>query len=503
VAQQPAVSIPEPSATLPLPRLGTGTWSRLALALCAVIFDAAVIWLAFCLAYYLRYVVRWVPVERGTVLVSFRDWIPFGIVYGVLQLICLMAAGSYRKRLGRDLLDEVLVLLRASLVAVGLLVIVTVFLPVILASRLVIVYAWVLLVPLLAFGRVFFYSALGHLHNSGWNTCRVLVAGATPISKMVMQNLLAKRKHGYQLVGFLQEAKIAMPVPARANFGRFKCLGHVGDLEMVIKQWGVDEVIVTLPATHHDEIAEICAHCEKAGVAVKLVPDLFEMTLSRVHMDHLAGIPVIDVHHGHPGRGARMVKRGIDLVIASLALLLVAPICLITAIAIKLDSPGPVFNRQTRIGKGGKPFAFYKFRSMYVDADRRLAELAAQRGVVDPRIFKDRRDPRRTRVGRVIRQLSIDELPQLFNVLRGDMSLVGPRPPLPSEVEHYELHHLKRLEVIGGITGLWQVSGRSDIESFEEIIIMDTYYIDNWSLALDLKILLHTIVAVLSRTGAY
>lgn len=503
MAQQPAVSVPEPSTTLPLPRLRTRTWSRLCLVLCAAVFDAAVIWLAFCLAYYLRYVVRWVPVERGTVLVPFRDWIPFGIVFGVVQLTCLIAAGSYRTRLGRELLDEVLVILRASLVAVGLLVIVTVFLPVTLASRLVIVYAWVLLVPLLAIGRVLFYGALGHLHESGWNTQRVLVAGATPISKMVMQNLLAKRKHGYHLIGFLQEANLTMPVPARANFGRFKCLGHVGDLELVIKQWAVDEVIVTLPATHHDAIAEICAHCEKAGVAVKLVPDLFEMTLSRVHMDHLAGIPVIDVRHAQSSRTARLIKRALDLAVASLALLIVAPICFITAIAIKLDSPGPVFNRQTRIGKGGKPFAFYKFRSMYVDAEKRLTEIAAQRGIVDPRIFKDRQDPRRTRVGRVIRQLSIDELPQLFNVMRGDMSLVGPRPPLPSEVEHYEPHHFKRLEVIGGITGLWQVSGRSTIESFEEIIIMDTYYIDNWSLALDLKILLHTVAAVLSRTGAY
>ena len=140
---------------------------------------------------------------------------------------------------------------------------------------------------------------------------------------------------------------------------------------------------------------------------------------------------------------------------------------------------------------------------MYVDADKQRDALAAQKGIVDPRIFKDRNDPRRTRVGRIIRRLSVDEIPQFFNVLRGDMSLVGPRPPLPSEVAKYEPHHFKRLEVIGGITGLWQVSGRSNIESFEEIVIMDTYYIDNWSLALDLKILLRTVTAVLTRDGAY
>jgi exopolysaccharide biosynthesis polyprenyl glycosylphosphotransferase len=321
---------------------------------------------------------------------------------------------------------------------------------------------------------------------------------------MVMQNVLAKRQHGFQLVGFLQEApEGAGTLPLRADFGRFKCLGVVTELEQVVRDWAVDEVIVALPATHHSAIADICAHCEEARVSVKLVPDLFEMSLSRVQMDHLAGIPLIDVRGAQPQRMARAIKRGMDIVIAAILLVLSAPLIALTALAIRLDSPGPIFNTQTRVGKGGRPFAFYKFRSMYVDAEKQQEALAQTLGVTERRIFKDRNDPRRTRVGRIIRRLSIDEIPQFFNILRGDMSLVGPRPPLPSEVANYAPHHLKRLEVIGGLTGLWQVSGRSDIEHFEETVIMDTYYIDNWSLALDLKILMRTVLAVISRTGAY
>ncbi|HVC81088.1 MAG TPA: sugar transferase [Chloroflexota bacterium] len=501
-----------PSTIARAPRASVQTRRRAALAVagCALSLDAAIIWLAFCASYYLRYTVQWVPgVERGTLWVPFSDWIPFGISFSLVELASLLIAGSYRERLGRDLLDEVLVSCRTSLVGIGLVVIVTAFLPIKLPSRLVILYTWLLLIPLLALGRAVLAVSLGRLYGRGWNTRRVLVAGTTPIGKMVMQNLLGKQKHGYQLVGFLQESPPLTksggpgPLSRTGNFGRFQCLGTVADLGTVIEQYQVDEVIVTLAAALHHEIGEICAHCESARVAVKLVPDLFEMSLSRVHMDHLAGIPLIDVHSTHPGRAARAVKRGMDIVIAGLALLVTSPILVLTALAIKSDSRGPILNKQRRVGKGGVEFTFFKFRSMYVDADRRREALLAEKGIVDPRIFKDRHDPRRTRVGRLIRRLSIDELPQLFNVLKGDMSLVGPRPPLPHEVAQYEPHHFKRLEVIGGITGNWQVNGRSNIESFEEIIMMDTYYIDNWSLGLDLKILLRTVMAVITRNGAY
>jgi exopolysaccharide biosynthesis polyprenyl glycosylphosphotransferase len=495
--------VPSNGVSGPLPALRSAG-ARASITVLTLMLDSSVIWLSFCVSYYLRYELHWVPIERGTVLTPFRDWIPFGIVFSLLELTSLLGSRFYRYRLGRDLIDEGLLLIRATLVGVGLVAIVTTFLPVSAPSRLVIVYAWLTSIVLLLCGRALLYAALGRLHGSGWNTRRVLVAGTSPISKMVLQNLLGKRKHGYHLVGFVHESTPgATTVPAHTDFGRFKCLGRVADLGEIVQRWNVDEVIVALPATHHSEIAEICEHCEAAGVSVKLVPDLFELSLSRVHMDHIAGIPLITVRRVEGHRVARAVKRGMDIVIAGAALVLASPIMLLTAIAIKLDSRGPILARQQRIGKGNVPFTFFKFRSMRIDADRQREALAAQQGAVNPRIFKDRHDPRRTRVGRIIRPLSIDELPQFFNVLRGDMSLVGPRPPLPIEVEQYLPHHMKRLSVVGGLTGMWQVNGRSDIEEFEEIVMMDTYYIDNWSLALDLKILLRSVIAVLTRTGAY
>jgi len=194
-------------------------------------------------------------------------------------------------------------------------------------------------------------------------------------------------------------------------------------------------------------------------------------------------------------------KRLLDLALGSAALILASPIMSLTALAVKLDSPGPVFFSQTRVGKWGQPFTCYKFRSMYIDAEERKKELMAQNEADGP-VFKMKRDPRITRVGRVIRKLSIDELPQLFNVLRGDMSLVGPRPPVPSEVEQYTFDQHRRLDAVPGITGLQQIMGRSDLD-FERWVAFDVEYIEKQSFWYDVKILLKTIPAVILGKGAY
>jgi exopolysaccharide biosynthesis polyprenyl glycosylphosphotransferase len=195
------------------------------------------------------------------------------------------------------------------------------------------------------------------------------------------------------------------------------------------------------------------------------------------------------------------LKRTLDVIVAGVALILTLPVLIVTAIAVRLDSPGPIFFRQTRVGKWGEPFACYKFRSMYVDAEQRLKDLQAQNEVDGP-VFKMKHDPRITRVGRAIRKLSIDELPQLFNVLRGNMSLVGPRPALPREVAQYTYEQIGRLNAIPGITGLQQVSGRSDLD-FQRWVELDLQYIAEQSLWKDIEILLKTIPAVLFAKGAY
>jgi exopolysaccharide biosynthesis polyprenyl glycosylphosphotransferase len=243
------------------------------------------------------------------------------------------------------------------------------------------------------------------------------------------------------------------------------------------------------------------SQCERVHVAVKIVPDLFQMSLSNVDIDDLSGIPLISLRPPSISGGNLALKRATDLVFATLVLILASPLMLVMALLIRLDSPGPAIFRQTRVGRGGRPFTVFKFRTMQQDAEKRQDELTGLNEASGP-LFKIRRDPRRTRLGGFLRRTSIDELPQLFNVLRGEMSIIGPRPALPSEVQQYQAWHMKRLETWPGLTGLWQVSGRSEL-SFDEMVLLDIYYIENWSPLLDLKIALKTIPTTVMGTGAY
>jgi exopolysaccharide biosynthesis polyprenyl glycosylphosphotransferase len=225
------------------------------------------------------------------------------------------------------------------------------------------------------------------------------------------------------------------------------------------------------------------------------------MSLSRVNIDDIAGIPLLAVKEKSARRAGRVMKRCLDVLVGSVTLLVGLPILAILAILIKLDSAGPILIRQERVGRNGRHFYCWKLRTMHVGADSLLAVLQTDNEANGP-IFKMRKDPRVTRVGRYLRRLSLDELPQAWNVVCGEMSLVGPRPPLPHEVTRYEPWQLRRLETTPGITGLWQVSGRSDL-AFDEMVMMDITYIDTWSLGLDLKILFRTVSAVLAARGAY
>jgi exopolysaccharide biosynthesis polyprenyl glycosylphosphotransferase len=263
----------------------------------------------------------------------------------------------------------------------------------------------------------------------------------------------------------------------------------------------VDEVIITLPWMYHRKIMGIVRECARWQVSARIVPDLFQMSLSKVDVDDLGGVPLIGVREVGFGRGALLIRRGIDIVGAIAGLVLGAPLLALIALAIRIDSPGPILFRQTRVGAGGKLFQIYKFRSMHEGAEAELERLRDLNEADGP-IFKIQDDPRLTRVGRFLRRTSLDELPQLWNVLRGEMGLVGPRPPLPAEVSRYMEWHKKRLEVRPGMAGLWQVSGRS-LLSFDEMVLLDIYYIENWSLWLDFKILLRTIPQVLFGDGAY
>ena len=240
---------------------------------------------------------------------------------------------------------------------------------------------------------------------------------------------------------------------------------------------------------------------ERHRVRAHIVPDIFQLSLSQVVMNDINGIPLIGVKEPTISGRNLAFKRAVDVFISLVVLILLSPILALSALLIKLESPGPVIFRQTRVGRGGREFTIFKFRTMRVNAEREQEQLAARNEASGP-LFKMRDDPRRTRVGKWLRRTSIDELPQLWNVLRGEMSVVGPRPALPKEVAQYQPWHRRRLEAAPGITGLWQVSGRSELD-FEEGVLLDLYYVENWSPFLDLKIMLRSIPTILLGRGAF
>ena len=278
-------------------------------------------------------------------------------------------------------------------------------------------------------------------------------------------------------------------------------LGSIDDLGLVIRSMQVDEVIIALPSNMHYQAIRSVRMCERLGTSFKLIPDLYEVSLSRINMEAIEGIPLLNIKQASLNTVGRLITRFVDVTVAILLLILSSPLWLCLGLAIRLTSSGPIIYKQIRIGLNGKPFSMYKFRSMYRDADQRLATLLANNEAQGP-LFKIKEDPRVTPVGRFLRRNSLDEFPQFINVLKGEMSLVGPRPPLPREVAQYEEWQKGRLAIKPGLTGLWQVRGRSDL-TFDEGVLMDLYYIENWSLRLYFQILLRTIPAVLFGRGAY
>jgi exopolysaccharide biosynthesis polyprenyl glycosylphosphotransferase len=245
----------------------------------------------------------------------------------------------------------------------------------------------------------------------------------------------------------------------------------------------------------------IMSQCERHNISTRIVPDMFQMRLSHMQVEQIAGVPMIGVREVSISGLNQLIKRTIDVSVTGLALVLSAPLACLLTLMIKMESPGPILFKQQRVGKNGHLFTIYKFRSMVDGADDQKDALLYLNEADGP-LFKIKNDPRLTRVGKLMRRLSLDELPQLYNVLTGDMSLIGPRPPVPAEVEQYQEWHKRRLEVAPGMTGLSQISGRSAL-TFDETALLDIYYIENWSPALDTKILLQTIPKVLFGNGAY
>ncbi|MGB2570182.1 sugar transferase [Micromonospora citrea] len=340
---------------------------------------------------------------------------------------------------------------------------------------------------------------LARYRGDGWSR-RVLVVGDTAHVLELVHTLRREPYAGYQVVGACIPDALLAPVPQRLS--DVPVVGSLRGVPEAASAIGADTVAVTASGElTAARLRRLGWQLEGTGIDLVVAPALTDVAGPRIHTRPVAGLPLIHVE-APEFRGARkLVKELVDRTAAALALLLALPVLAVLALAIRLDSRGPVLFRQTRVGQGGREFDVLKFRTMVINADALLAELVA-RNETDGLMFKMRDDPRVTRVGRLLRKYSLDELPQLVNVLLGQMSLVGPRPPLPSEVARYDGDVARRLLVKPGMTGLWQVSGRSDL-SWEDGIRLDLYYVENWSLAADLTILWKTFGAVVRGRGAY
>ena len=281
-------------------------------------------------------------------------------------------------------------------------------------------------------------------------------------------------------------------------------IGCLRDLEELIRTYKIDQVYII--QKHGDELPftqQYVDLCIDMGVTVRLVVDFYKRRRASSYVSTVGTYPILAYHTVSLNTYEQVMKRIMDIIGGLAGVILTSPIMLVTAIAIKLDSKGPVLFKQTRVGQNGRHFKIYKFRSMYMDAEERKKELMAQNEVKGGVMFKMKDDPRVTRVGKFIRKTSIDEFPQFFNVVQGTMSLVGTRPPTLDEVEKYQRKQWRRISIKPGITGMWQVSGRSKVQDFDEIVELDTDYIDSWTLWLDMKIILKTVLVLLKHDEAY
>ena len=459
--------------------------------------DIFLINIAFILAYWVRYDLQLFRGVDPAFEVPYRVYLPFVALFTVLLMLVYRQAGFYRVRRHISWFDEVYAIVNST--ATGTIItIVFIFLyrPS-FYSRAIFIYAAILSILLLGLSRLILVRMVHQLRRRGIGVRRVVIAGAGEIGRAVMRTVVANPEAGFEIVGFFDDH----PAKGETDIGRFKAFGNLAQLADILQDEDIDEVIITLPWQYHRKIMQIVAHCERKEIRTRIVPDLFQITLNRMQIEEIAGMPMIGIKEVGIGGLNQFIKRTLDLSVATMILLLALPVMGLIALMIKLDSPGPILFPQERVGKNGRRFTIFKFRSMVKDAERQKAALANLNEADGP-LFKIKDDPRRTRLGKWLRKLSLDELPQLYNVLRGDMSLVGPRPPIPTEVAEYKEWHKRRLEVPPGLTGLGQISGRSGL-TFDEVALLDIYYIENWSLGLDAKILLQTVPKVLFGHGAY
>jgi exopolysaccharide biosynthesis polyprenyl glycosylphosphotransferase len=432
----------------------------------------------------LRFGSEWLNVWRPLLQAP----VVFALGFATVWVLILWLSGLYRPRARWSVRSEAYAIARATII-VGLVTGTVLFsfkLPDV--SRLFLILLFPSLWAATLASRIALRLGFEYLRAHGHNTRYVLMVGAGPRGQAFAQKLEAHRELGLRVRGFVDDREFPLPP-------RWPYLGQTGSIQELLHQEIIDEVAICLPFSAWDRMNAIAHLCEEEGKIVRVPVDLLQGTIGAGRFEELDGTPVYSLVNGPDRVVSLVVKRVLDLCVAGVSIVVLSPFLLGIAMVIRYRDGAPVLFRQTRVGLHGRRFELLKFRTMDRDAEAQLEALAA-RSEVRGNAFKLTDDPRITRTGRFLRRTSLDELPQLWNVLRGDMSLVGPRPALPREVDGYDLWHRRRLSMKPGITGLWQVSARRSPD-FDAWAQLDLSYIDRWSLWLDLKILARTVPAAL------
>jgi Undecaprenyl-phosphate glucose phosphotransferase len=456
-----------------------------------VITDVVMAGQAFALAYWLRRLIPWPDAAQN--MGSFRDYFSIVVMHVLSVFVVFVFSRLYRLTRGPSRVDEFYAIFAATTVATLMgLALASLLLknsPLELDySRGMILYGWAVTIVLVNVGRLVHAQVRTELRRHGWGRDRVLIVGTGDVGRMIFQKIQSNPGLGYEAVGFVA-ADGQDGAPAGAPV-----LGHGGDLSVLIDEHQINEVIIALPEATHQEILLLISECERGKVVIRVFPDVFQIMASEVSIGDLGGLPLLTVRNIALRGWKRVVKRLVDVVGAAIGLVIISPLMMFMAMLIKLDSRGPVFYAQKRMGLDARPFRMIKFRSMRQDAESRGPGWTVED------------DPRVTRLGRLIRRLNVDEFPQLINVLWGEMSLVGPRPERPVYVSQFRRsipRYMDRHREKAGMTGWAQVNGLRGDTSIVERTKYDLWYIENWSLLLDIKILIRTFFNFFRSPNAY
>ncbi len=470
------------------------------------LIDMGVILFAFFVSYFVSFYIRdlfelgemafAVSQDLEGFLHFFQNTAVLWVIYIPAYVLVLSMQGMYQDIRTRRFLTMTATIIKTSLISLLILGTEIFLFKMTLTSRLFIGTYIVITAIFLIIEKVLLSYILDYMHKLGYNQINLLIVGTGKRARQFIRTVKKHSNWGLNIVGLIDDD--------HGMFGKeiegYRVLGRIQDIPFIIHRKVIDRVIFVVPRLWLNRIDEAILACEREGIATSISMDLYNLRIAKVRQTDFGGFPLLEFETFHAREWQLFVKRLMDIALSLSLLILLSPLMLIVAILIKLTSKGPVLFKQVRCGLNGRHFTLYKFRTMVVGAEMKKRELEKMNEMDGP-VFKIRRDPRITPLGRILRKFSIDELPQLFNVLKGDMSIVGPRPPLPVEVELYQLWQRRRLSLKPGLTCIWQVSGRNKIK-FEKWMEMDLEYIDNWSLWLDIKIIFKTFFVVLTGYGA-